>query len=249
MVADEKNNEYTTQSNVGKKLYNKTTLRNLLAGRVELFNYDSRFAYNFYESKYEYSLPIYPQPNTGNIVSIKPSCVIPLVNLTESNPITLHANEVVKFRAPNLNTIITYPVYVNYYFKAGTQTSAIRANTDYKLKNGDVLFINYTEKLADDTEEAVSVVKNICYEAGTIIRPNFDLYPLPATGGSKLIKKNEKFTVYDANNQPTSAQEVIDSSQDKYIYTLDTNQQIEVRRLTKITLAASSGLYEKQTVY
>ena len=131
---------------IGNKYYNKTVLNNVLAGRVELFNYDENFKPDYTENKYpswletkedgteteikSYDL-IYPTIadttiSVNNIVgpngvSIDPNGIHRLVSsfeITEgAKNIKLRENEVVQFRLPNLKTVKTYPAYVNYFIK------------------------------------------------------------------------------------------------------------------------------------
>lgn len=100
----------------GLNLYNKLALRNILAGRVELFNYDLAFKVELGEAVYptnEYK-PIYPETDTV-LTNIVTECNKDLNSQFTGNPLTLKANEVIKFRAPSLKTLTPYSAYVNYH--------------------------------------------------------------------------------------------------------------------------------------
>lgn len=124
---------------LGKELYNKLALRNILAGRIELFNYNTDFSYALNESRYEVqtgtgvkSYPaMLPDPSQAgvptsiqNITRIEPKFSLKLnadgkfISASgASSNYQLTKNQEIKFRCPNFVTDITYPAYVNYYLK------------------------------------------------------------------------------------------------------------------------------------
>lgn len=123
------------------RLYNKLALANILAGKISLFNYDTTFKSDFNEGG---NTRIYPQ-NTGTcITSIETECRLPI---DENNQIEkLTANEVIKLRTPNYVTEVTYPAYVNYFFKkanSGTNNS----NTNTEIERAE--FITVAKKMKE----------------------------------------------------------------------------------------------------
>ena len=124
-------------------IYNRLALRNILAGRVELFNYDSAFKVELGEALYpdvEYA-PIYPNRNSittsgedgTQIGFLQTECVKDLTQQAQGhgeNYLTLNPNEVIRFRAPSLKTITPYSAYINYFLilnnKVNTQGEAAR---------------------------------------------------------------------------------------------------------------------------
>lgn len=198
---DDKNSEDIKQKIIkANKLYNKLALRNILAGKVKLFNYDDSFAYDFTETDYgevtaykpedaesdepyteiettladltsrneeQVEIPnvsaessktlsynstygyIYADANDINKIQYASQYPIKegtaeqsiIINKLESElpldiskkslsngGIKLNKHEVIKFRAPNFITTVTYPAYVNYYLKL-----------DNKSKNQDAI--------------------------------------------------------------------------------------------------------------
>ena len=116
--------------NAGQKLYNKLALRNILAGRIALFDYNTDFKTNFKEVEYPAkqqgsSDPLYAPvyPKSGYITTIQSECAIDTSNVSAENPIELGPNETIKFRAPNLKTTLTYPAYINYYLHLNNDAS------------------------------------------------------------------------------------------------------------------------------
>lgn len=102
-----------------EKIYDKLALRNVLAGKISLFDYDDDFAPEFNEVKlnnqyiYESQYPTPEQEATNPIISLESALAITGGNGFKDY--TLNKNEVIQFRAPNFKTEITYPAYVNYY--------------------------------------------------------------------------------------------------------------------------------------
>jgi len=174
------------------KYLNRILLSNILAGRVELFDYFTDFSSSFSEEKYPSGYKsstsgeelstyesIYPDAdNTESpyhdkkLVKMTSECIIKLDEITTAaaDPIKLESNEVVKFRAPNLVTEVTYPAYVNYFLKldnSNASTSAASPATMCTLKEwlegiGSISrwasFANYLANAEDKTHA------NLIYE-------------------------------------------------------------------------------------
>lgn len=102
-----------------KSLYNKLAVRNILAGRIALFNYDTSFKADFDETAYDGGdiKPIYPTDTTYGIKKIQGFCDLPV-----DSSVTLTEGEVVKFRFPNITTTTTFSAYTNYYLKLNSTT-------------------------------------------------------------------------------------------------------------------------------
>ena len=96
-------------------MYNKLVLRNVLAGRIAAFNYDTDFATNYAETPYT--------------SFTSPEKIVKLVSHFDASGINsavgykLQDNEVIQFRTPNLKTAVTYPSYVNYFLHLETRKS------------------------------------------------------------------------------------------------------------------------------
>ena len=124
---------------LGSSYYNNIILKNVLAGRVEMFSYNKDFATSYAERSLAYedpsaetnppvALPIV-KPGTekyDKIKTIEAKLDVDVTNISvaaadnsSNRYIKLDENEVIQFRAPNFRTIITYPAYVNYYFVLG----------------------------------------------------------------------------------------------------------------------------------
>jgi hypothetical protein len=128
----------TSASFPGRELYNKLLLRNILAGRLELFNYNKDFNYSLEECTYSTANTSYSAiyPGAGDvyvdendnviqktILSIEPSFTLGTGtngNITIPENYELQTNQEIEFRMPNFKTDITYPAYVNYHLKLAT---------------------------------------------------------------------------------------------------------------------------------
>lgn len=98
--------------------YNKLALRNVLAGRISLFDYNTTFTTKYDEQSTD-SVPLKVFPESLAKPSSDPEATWYITSL-KSNftapecPVTLTNNEVIQFRRPSLKTVNTYSSYVNY---------------------------------------------------------------------------------------------------------------------------------------
>ena len=122
-----------------KNAYNKIVLKNVLAGRIPLFKYNTDFAPSYAEINLTYADPeATDNPPLILPVSTEEADQIQRLKLnldvytarvsstvTKGKAITLDENEVIQFKAPNFKTTFTYPAYVNYYLRTeqGKNTS------------------------------------------------------------------------------------------------------------------------------
>ena len=97
-------------------MYNKLVLRNVLAGRIAAFNYDTDFTTNYAEIPYTGFTS--PENNIVKLVSHFDAS-----GINSPDGYKLQDNEVIQFRTPNLKTAVTYPSYVNYFLHLETRKS------------------------------------------------------------------------------------------------------------------------------
>ena len=229
-----------------KKAYNKLLLRNVLAGRVPLFKYNTDFKSGLNESLItgkDFILP--PTGSTKKITSVSSQCAIDTSDVSATSPIMLAENEVIQFRAPNFITEITYPAFVHYRIVLSDKNAVINKNTEYQLKKGESsesdekLYIMYTSESI--TDSSADVVKSIYYGPGTIIKPNFNLMDSVKVneGGAswtKVLKSSTTFVNQDTNETDTQP----DPSHDEFgMLTLGSNEQIEIRKAAEVKLNES----------
>lgn len=144
----------------------KVAAKNVLAGKLELFQYDDRFEWSFGQVNID---------TYDRVQSISTSLAIALNNSDTTAPqlnYTLDKNEVLQFIAPSVSTQLIYPAGVYYQFlpnlPEGVTELSVAANTNYVLKQGEQFNIYYTDS-AGNLQEAQ-------YTQGQIIRPSFEMY-------------------------------------------------------------------------
>lgn len=125
-----RNGEYSAKdvdSTKYQELMNKLIVRNILAGRVPLFNY-----YEDFQPEFSEKAPTGKEPVIENIEKLTSEAKISTSEISAQNPVTLLDNEVIQFSAPNFKTEKTISAYVNYYFiHNDTSTSGIAARMIY----------------------------------------------------------------------------------------------------------------------
>lgn len=150
--------------------HQKLLAKNIVAGRISLFDYYNDFEFEFFQTV------VTGKPSVINYLeSMTTEVVIPEASIESGYK--LRENEIVQLIGPNLTTVITYPVYINFHYTGGDVLPGI----EYQLKTNEELKINYT-----DTND---VEKNITYSEGTIIRVNnFTLTNTSTDSRAKILK-------------------------------------------------------------
>ena len=153
-----RNGEYSSSnaddSDTYQKLMNKLIIRNVLAGRVPLFNYYEDFKPELNEKiPSDTTIPAVIE----NITELKSEAKINI----DSNSLStkLLDNEVIQFRAPNLKTKKTISAYVNYYFihKTDNNTAGTAARMIYLSKWLDT---NWDKIYPTDNESSLTVINS-----------------------------------------------------------------------------------------
>ena len=149
---------------VGNYLFIDLVAKNVLAGRLCLFDIDDNFNHEYGQvSVKEYH----------NIKKIKSEVTIPISSMTDESSsedddeilgkeYALLENEYIQVAWPNYYTDITYPQYVYYRYEG----QDIAKDKEYKLKTGERLTLVWTQ---NGTEQRKT------YGANQVIKPNFYL--------------------------------------------------------------------------
>lgn len=148
--------------------------KNILEGKVSLYDFDDEFSYAYTEKDGEF-IP--------DIISFTSKCNLDAVNA--DNPLTLKNNEVVQFIAPRLITGNgIYPMNVLYNLHLNSRSKFIKKSADYKLQKGDYLALLYTEEnskpvvelyTADKYIIATDSLGKVVDNEGNIFSANFDI--------------------------------------------------------------------------
>jgi hypothetical protein len=136
--------------------HEKLLAKNILAGRISLFDYYEDFKFDFYKTQRTGTSPVIDELE-------KISTEVSIDKTDLQSGYVLKENEVIQLIGSNLTTKVTYPSYINFRYSG----SPVASGTEYKLNTGESLKINYTD--TNDYEQ------NIEYGPGTIIRTNFEL--------------------------------------------------------------------------
>lgn len=184
-------------------MYNKLVLRNVLAGRIAAFNYDTDFATNYAETPYTaFSCP----EKVSKLVSHFDAS-----NIDSADGYKLQDNEVIQFRTPNLKTSVTYPSYVNYFLHLETRKSkpAIPA-TFQSIVNSGLLdsndkwnaIINNNARHFVLTEIAGTITKKTLLDKQTdyskiFIKDADNSYKVETIDDNYTVAKNTKYYYLD----------------------------------------------------
>lgn len=101
---------------------NYLILRNILAGKVELFNYDEDFATSYTE-KPDSNTRYYPATTNDKAIKSIAGVFIPATTDNKTAPQSLTDNEVIEFRAPNFKTTKTFSSYINYFVRLNVSST------------------------------------------------------------------------------------------------------------------------------
>ena len=148
--------------------------KNILEGKVSLYDFDDEFSYAYTEKDGEF-IP--------DIISFTSKCNLGTINA--GSPLTLKNNEVVQFIAPRLITGNgIYPMNVLYNLHLENKSAAIKKSADYKLQKGDYLALLYTEENSKPVVElytenkyiiATDSLGKVVDNKGNIFSANFDI--------------------------------------------------------------------------
>lgn len=108
----------------------------------------------------------------------------------------------------------------------------IRANEEYELDSGEYLLINYTNSETVDEEEKKTKI-NKFYGPGTIIRPNFEMIDSIQYRTLHSYSKKDGFDFVGIS-------ELVPSNVPAGMFTLGTDEQIEIRNFVKVDLDEQS---------
>lgn len=158
--------------------------KNVMAGRVPLFNYDTRFNYEFGMGEYINDGDAVVGPVLSHIKSFTSHSDIDLVEGTDT---TVKANEVIQLIGPKLVNETEYSTYVNY-----RTNKNFEANKDTKLGADEYILFIYTDSSQNQVE--------VLYTEGDIIRSTFAI-DASRFSDSTVTKTNKVLQNVDLINQ------------------------------------------------
>lgn len=226
-----------------------TIAKNVMSGRVELYNYYDTFTFSLGQVQTKGYLDGSESLSNidivyNNIEKVTTEANITIPSSTSSEGYTLLDNEVVQIVTPSLVTKATYPYGLNYYLYLKDDVTTIPQNTEYELKSGELCVIEYTDST---TKSQVVKIYTHNITKPIIIKPNFDMYTTkyrmtPRSGYSKgetpLSKLIEKQIVRDEIASIVS--DAISSEGKLSMFTLTTNDQVEYREINQVDMSSTS---------
>lgn len=163
--------------------------KNILEGKVSLYDFDDEFSYAYTEKDGEF-IP--------DIISFTSNCKLDPINADSS--LILKNNEVVQFIAPRLITGNgIYPMNVLYNLHLNSGSTSIKKSADYKLQKDDYLALLYTEENSKPVVElytenkyiiATDSLGKVVDNKGNIFSANFDI---------KSDSNSDPWTMNDTN--------------------------------------------------
>ena len=178
--------------------YLKVVAKNVLEGKISLFDYNEDFDYDFGQSSSTLSNSDTTAQEVGsplyyNIYQLGSEVIIPSSEFTGGNQYTLKQNEVIQAIAPNLTNEISFTAYVNYRYNS--DNPQIDANTDYLLQPNEELLLEYQDSASGEYIRYRYVGTNgeiwkndVRISTGNtlIFRPNFNLKSWNNRGSTEL---------------------------------------------------------------
>lgn len=171
--------------------------KNILEGKVSLYDFDDEFSYAYTEKDGEF-IP--------DIISFTSKCKLDPIN--DGSSLTLKNNEVVQFIAPRLITGNgIYPMNVLYNLHLNSGSKSIKKSADYKLQEGDYLALLYTEENSKPVVElytenkyiiATDSLGKVVDNEGNIFSANFDIKSDSDENGDGWTMNSTDLKAYEA---------------------------------------------------
>lgn len=159
--------------------YLNVLARNILAGKVSLFNLYDMFNFEFGESDGEVR---------KDLKSIDSEAII---NLPSDYEYTLQNNEVIQIIGPSFVTTVPYGYGIRYHYDGQT----ISKDTEYELMAGESLTVRYKKQSSD------ALYTVITYPEGTIIKPTFDLVDTDDVAGAVVGDDGIKYAMIQSDQE------------------------------------------------
>jgi G3E family GTPase len=107
--------------------------------------------------------------------------------------------------------------------------ATISKDSEYQLKDGEYLLINYTDSKTDESGTERKSVINKYYGKGEIIRPNFGIVDSLLYHNNHSYSKKDSFNFNEYVSNPDG------------MFTLGANEQIEIREVVNVELDTSGS--------
>lgn len=211
-------------------------LKNVVSGHIQLFDYDTRFEYKFYDKKnnlYENISHITTEANIELTKDDKKSANVYTYTLAD--------NEAIQIIGPKFNSFITYPYGVLYNLHLNRDANGnyryIKNGDDYKLDADEYIIFAYADTAGNWTIDEYTGSNN-SDDSLVIINPNFNMLTTSERlgDGETPDKKLKKDIVNTQINNLKNA-EIID------FYMLSANDEVQCKKPVTDKLDSSKFCY------
>lgn len=230
-----------------KQYYLNLVTKNILAGRVPLFDYIDNFDFEFGQGEVRLTDVGFPDNEDfihENIKTITTEVTIPNASVTGSTGYTLKDNEYVQAIAPSLATEIIYPAFVNYRWEG----DEIPEGEEHTISGGDYLIVNYVDSNNNSIAIKYTLDKIVTYKVSRERETGQEFYV--ATIVSEVTTPLNMFKPVGLTlKEPAdySISGIVTTKQIKFgvdsplpFYSLGTEESIEKRRFVQTTLTSTS---------
>lgn len=230
--------------------YTKLAAKNILAGRMSLFDYDTRFNFEFGQTPTLFT-PV--GESSGQFLHDKIVKMTPEAKMAVSSLKTgyeLGENEVIQAIAPSLVTEVIFPAYVNYRWDGND----IADETEHKLAGTDVLYINRTDSNDKDilTIYTATGIKTYSVSDNVIIEDSKSVHVATLVGQEYILTDGAEnifkpsgldlkpWAEYSTTNRRSTTKWIKVEGVTLGFYSLGTSEEIQKRKRVKSTLTSSS---------
>ena len=211
----------------GSNYFMALVAKNILSGKVSLFEYDSMFEFDYGQKQTKGSIDS-GSVDTIDFIRDKIESVTTHANIsifntasqaTPDNPTVLKKNEVIQIVTPSLITDATYPYGINYYLELVDSATQINKDAEYELKSNEKCIFEWTDSSKN--------IRYAVYAQGDILKPNF----------------NFKTTAKRKADSETPTKTITIDGQEYELFTLTTNDKVEHRKVNRETTSRSFYCY------
>ena len=244
----EKALKYIASDKDSKSNYYKYVAKNVLAGKVPLFNYNTAIQSTFYECNGEDS-NVYGGENNyyqsgevtkdNSITYISTNYRINPSDISESKPLKLEENEGIQLICSKLVAEVTYPMYTNYNLVLADTNKKIKANTPYQLQDNDSLYINYTD--SDKVEYWIQYHKEGNEFKKTTWKGNVGVSNTETFSG--VIQANVDLPIKNISPSKSKTSDWPSSWPIEGLYSLKTSQEISIMKKNSAKIDQTALVY------
>lgn len=229
-----------------KEPYLDLTTKNILAGKVSLFDYNDGFEFELGQE----SISLLGEESSldvdfihENLIKLTTEVTIPEASVTSPTGYTLKENEYVQAIAPSLATEIIYPAYVNYKWNG----EDVPQNEEHIITGEEYLIVNYVDSNSNSIAIKYTADKITTYRVSKERESGEDFYV--STIVSEVTVPSNIFKPLGLSLKETAEYSISGTVITKIIkfgvnlldfYTLGTEESIEKRKFVETTLTSSS---------